>query len=72
MLLTLHVRQEDAGLLALGQTVRFRPDGSTEDRHRQLAEAGVDAAYREGNLRLSVHLFNTPAEVDRALDLLHA
>jgi cysteine desulfurase/selenocysteine lyase len=52
--------------------VLARRDGSTEDRHRQLAEAGVDAAYREGNLRLSVHLFNTPAEVDRALDLLHA
>jgi selenocysteine lyase/cysteine desulfurase len=49
-----------------------RHDGGTEARHRQLAEAGVDAAYREGNLRLSVHLFNTPAEVDRALGLLHA
>jgi cysteine desulfurase / selenocysteine lyase len=52
--------------------VLARRDGSTEDRHRQLAEAGVDAAYREGNLRLSVHLFNTGPEIDRALTVLHA
>jgi cysteine desulfurase / selenocysteine lyase len=49
-----------------------RPDGSTSARHRQLTEAGVDAAYREGNLRLSVHLFNTATEIDHALDRLHA
>jgi selenocysteine lyase/cysteine desulfurase len=52
--------------------VLARRDGTTAARYRQLTEAGVDAAYREGNLRLSVHLFNTEAEVDRALDLLHA
>ena len=52
--------------------VLARRDGTAEARHGQLSEAGVDLAYREGNLRLSVHLFNTPAEIDRALDLLHA
>jgi selenocysteine lyase/cysteine desulfurase len=52
--------------------VLARRDGSTGARHRRLTDAGVDAAHREGNLRLSVHLFNTPAEIDRALDLLHA
>jgi selenocysteine lyase/cysteine desulfurase len=46
--------------------------GSSEDRYRQLAEAGIDAAYREGNLRLSVHLFNTVEQIDRVLDVLHA
>jgi selenocysteine lyase/cysteine desulfurase len=51
--------------------VLARRDGSTNARHQRLAEAGVDAAYREGNLRLSVHLFNTATEIDRALDLLH-
>ena len=30
MLLTMHVRQEDAGLLAQGQAVRFRPDAGPE------------------------------------------
>ena len=52
--------------------VLARTDGTAAQRHRQLTEARVDAAYREGNLRLSVHLFNTPADIDRALDALHA
>ncbi|HEY1641745.1 MAG TPA: aminotransferase class V-fold PLP-dependent enzyme [Streptosporangiaceae bacterium] len=52
--------------------VLSRTDGTAAQRHRRLAGAGIDAAYREGNLRLSPHLFNTPAEVDRALDVLHA
>ena len=52
--------------------VLSRTDGTAAQRHRQLAEAGVDTAFREGNLRLSVHLFNTPADIDRALAALHA
>ena len=51
--------------------VLSRTDGTAAQRHRQLTEAGVDTAYREGNLRLSVHMFNTPAHIDRALDALH-
>ncbi|MGH3256927.1 MAG: aminotransferase class V-fold PLP-dependent enzyme [Streptosporangiaceae bacterium] len=47
-------------------------DGSTAQRHRQLTAAGIDTAYREGNLRFSLHLFNTLDEVDQALDALHA
>jgi selenocysteine lyase/cysteine desulfurase len=45
--------------------------GDSEQRHRRLAGAGIDIAYREGNLRLSAHLFNQPAEIDRALAVLH-
>lgn len=52
--------------------VLSRRDGSSEHRHRQLVDAGIDAAYREGNVRLSVHLFNTAAQIDGALDALHA
>ena len=52
--------------------VLSRRDGNTEDRYRQLTEAGIDTAYREGNLRLSVHLFNIAKQVDHALDALHA
>jgi cysteine desulfurase/selenocysteine lyase len=52
--------------------VLSRRDGGSQQRHRQLAEAGIDAAYREGNLRLSVHLFNTSAQIDGALHALHA
>jgi selenocysteine lyase/cysteine desulfurase len=46
-------------------------DGGSEKRQRRLAEAGIDIAYREGNLRVSVHLFNGPAEIDRTLAALH-
>lgn len=52
--------------------VLSRPDEHAAHRQRQLAEAGVDAAFREGNLRLSIHFFNTPADIDRALTALHA
>lgn len=31
----------------------------------------LDAAFREGNLRLSLHLFNTAEDVSRALQALH-
>jgi cysteine desulfurase/selenocysteine lyase len=43
----------------------------SEQRHRRLAGAGIDIAYREGNLRVSAHLFNQPAEIDRTLAVLH-
>ena len=49
-----------------------RRDGTAQARHRHLTDAGVDTAYREGNLRLSLHLFNTGPEIDRALTVLHA
>jgi selenocysteine lyase/cysteine desulfurase len=44
-------------------------------RNRPLAEGlkrqGVEVAYRRGELRLSPHLYNTDADIDRALDLLN-
>jgi selenocysteine lyase/cysteine desulfurase len=48
-----------------------RRDGSAGERHELLTRAGIDTAYREGNLRFSMHLFNTAEQVDRALDALH-
>jgi selenocysteine lyase/cysteine desulfurase len=47
-------------------------DGSSEDRYRRLAAAGIDAAYRERSIRLSVHLFNDGDQIARALATLHA
>jgi cysteine desulfurase/selenocysteine lyase len=44
--------------------------GDTEAIHQQLTDAGVDTAFREGNLRFSVHLFNTDDQVDRGLQIL--
>lgn len=40
--------------------------------HRQpeLGRAGIEVSNRAGNLRASFHLYNTPADVDRLLDVL--
>jgi hypothetical protein len=35
-------------------------------------QAASTPATREGNLQLSLHLFNTPDEIDQALDAPHA
>jgi cysteine sulfinate desulfinase/cysteine desulfurase-like protein len=51
--------------------VLSRRDGTTAARHALLTAAGIDTAYREGNLRLSLHAFNTGEQVDRALEALH-
>ena len=44
--------------------------GRTEELHERLAAAGVDVALRRGRLRVSPHLYNTAADVDRALEVL--
>ena len=36
----------------------------------RLAAAGVHVAHRRGRIRISPHLYNTPDEVNRALELL--
>jgi cysteine sulfinate desulfinase/cysteine desulfurase-like protein len=45
-------------------------DRDTEQLHQQLTAAGIDTAYRERNLRFSIHLFNTSDEIDHALSEL--
>jgi cysteine desulfurase / selenocysteine lyase len=42
----------------------------TRPLFERLAEAGVDVAFRRGRLRVSPHLYNTEADVDRALEVL--
>ena len=49
-----------------------RHEGRTPALHRRLAEAGVDVALRCGHLGASPHLYNTEADVDRALGVLDA
>ncbi|MFI2639489.1 aminotransferase class V-fold PLP-dependent enzyme [Streptomyces sp. NPDC018610] len=39
-------------------------------RQGELSEAGVEVSDRAGNLRAAFHLYNTPADVDRLLDVL--
>jgi cysteine desulfurase / selenocysteine lyase len=38
--------------------------------HQRLTAAGVDVAFRRGHLRILPHLYNTPADIDRALGVL--
>lgn len=45
-------------------------DGDTEQLHGRLRDVGIDGAYREGNLRLSIHLFNTPDQIDAVSEAL--
>ncbi|MEU1124886.1 aminotransferase class V-fold PLP-dependent enzyme [Streptomyces sp. NPDC005899] len=40
------------------------------EREAELARAGVRVSNRAGNLRAAFHLYNTEADVDRALDVL--
>lgn len=46
-----------------------RPERNAEV-HETLRERGIDIALRAGRLRLSPHLYNTAAQIDRALDEL--
>lgn len=50
--------------------VTHREPGRNRAIHAALRDAGVDAALREGTLRVSPHLYNTDADIDRALDVL--
>jgi len=57
-----------SALVVLGHR---RPD-RTRPLFERLADAGVDVAFRRGRLRVSPHLYNTEADVDRALEVLDA
>lgn len=48
-----------------------REPARNPDVFERLREAGLDAALRRGNLRVSLHLHNTPDDVDRLLAALH-
>ena len=47
-----------------------RGAGRTEALFERLTDAGVDVALRRGQLRVSPHLYNTEADIDRALEVL--
>ncbi|WP_324785455.1 aminotransferase class V-fold PLP-dependent enzyme [Streptomyces sp. H51] len=65
-----------AGLAALGHEPLPAPGSAIVSvpglGHRQpgLSDAGIEVSDRAGNLRASFHLYNTPADVDRLLDVL--
>jgi selenocysteine lyase/cysteine desulfurase len=53
-------------LVVLGHRQPDRTPGLCQ----RLAAAGVDVAFRRGQLRVSPHLYNTEADIDRALEVL--
>jgi cysteine desulfurase/selenocysteine lyase len=59
-------RSERAAIVTVGTG----DPGRNRETHRRLDDAGIDIALRGGNLRFSPHLYNTPAEIDRALDVM--
>jgi len=65
-----------AGLASLGHEPVPSPGSPTVAvpglgrRQSELSSAGVEVSDRAGNLRAAFHLYNTPADVDRLLDVL--
>jgi cysteine desulfurase / selenocysteine lyase len=51
--------------------VSHRDPARNAEIHRRLKEQGVEVAHRLGKLRISPHLHNTAADVDRVLEVLH-
>lgn len=49
----------------------IRPTAA-EQVHARLTEAGVVCALREGAIRLAAHWYNTAAEMERLVDILHS
>ncbi|NSL43687.1 aminotransferase class V-fold PLP-dependent enzyme [Streptomyces sp. 8P21H-1] len=65
-----------AGLAALGQEPVPAPGSAIVSvpglgrRREELSRAGIEVSDRAGHLRAAFHLYNTPADVDRLLDVL--
>ncbi|MFE9447482.1 aminotransferase class V-fold PLP-dependent enzyme [Streptomyces sp. NPDC006739] len=65
-----------AGLADLGHEALPAPGSAIVSvpglggRQPELGRAGIEVSDRAGNLRASFHLYNTPADVDRLLDVL--
>ncbi|MFG2962792.1 MULTISPECIES: aminotransferase class V-fold PLP-dependent enzyme [unclassified Streptomyces] len=65
-----------AGLARLGHEPVAAPGSAIVSvpglggRQPELSRAGIEVSNRAGNLRAAIHLYNTPADVDRLLDVL--
>ena len=63
--------REGAARSTLAVTTHRQPERNIE-LHHALKNVGIEVAMREGNLRLSPHLYNRAEEIDRALSVLNA
>lgn len=60
--------EEDRSTLVLLEPVHESSEGVL----RRLSAARISVAHRRGRIRISPHVYNTDADVDRALDVLHS
>ena len=64
--------QDRGDTARLSSMIFARPlESSVDEVARRLASAGIDVAHRRGMVRLSPHFYNTPAEIDHALDVMN-
>lgn len=59
-----------AGQRAAIAVISAADPGDNETAYRRLTQAGVDAALRAGNIRLSPHLYNTSDQIEHAAAVL--
>ena len=52
--------------------ISHRDPGRNQEIQRKLRDAGIEVAYRKGQLRFSPHLYNTSADIEKALAVLNA
>lgn len=64
MLLVLNVSKEDADKVALGQPVRFRPDGSSEDFTSRISWISTEVNEATRTLQVRAEVDNHPAPAD--------
>jgi selenocysteine lyase/cysteine desulfurase len=60
----------DAGQRAAIVVVSAADPGDNEAACQRLTDAGIDAALRAGNIRLSPHLYNTSGQIEYAMAIL--
>ena len=60
----------DAGQRAAIVVISAADPGDNEAACQRLTDAGIDAALRAGNIRLSPHLYNTSGQIEYAMAIL--
>lgn len=61
----------DAARISAIVVISHHQASKNREIHCLLKKAGIDIAFRNGNLRFSLHLYNTAEEVERAISVLN-
>ncbi len=52
--------------------ITHQESNKNEGIYMKLKDAGIDASFRRGKIRIAPHLYNTPAQIDQATKLLNS